>query len=97
MTTEKLIGIDIFTKLVEDGRLKDAKLIFYKDNIMKLAKRVSQDKCVDCGRSLGEFHLSGCDQEECPRCGDQLISCSCCAEYDCLIKPTSLNQRFKKC
>jgi hypothetical protein len=33
--------------------------------------------CPDCGVALGEYHLPGCDNEPCPRCGWTLISCGC--------------------
>ncbi len=33
--------------------------------------------CADCGVAVGSFHHWGCDQEECPRCGQQLITCGC--------------------
>ena len=33
--------------------------------------------CHDCGVLKGEFHVASCDVEECPVCGDQLISCDC--------------------
>lgn len=33
--------------------------------------------CHDCGISKGGKHHPGCDMERCPRCGGQLISCSC--------------------
>jgi hypothetical protein len=26
---------------------------------------------------LGQFHLDGCDVEECPRCFGQLLGCGC--------------------
>ena len=38
------------------------------------------DKCGDCGCLEGELHELGCDQEECPFCGEQLISCDCMYE-----------------
>lgn len=37
--------------------------------------------CHDCGVQLGELHLRGCDIEECPVCGQQLISCGGHAEH----------------
>ncbi len=33
--------------------------------------------CDDCRVIKGEFHVPGCDLEECPNCGEQLISCDC--------------------
>ena len=33
--------------------------------------------CRDCRVLKGEFHVSGCDAESCPACGDQVISCDC--------------------
>jgi hypothetical protein len=34
-------------------------------------------RCHDCGVQPGQFHHPGCDMEECPDCGGQLITCSC--------------------
>jgi hypothetical protein len=33
--------------------------------------------CRDCRVIKGEFHVSGCDVEECPCCHGQLITCDC--------------------
>lgn len=33
--------------------------------------------CHDCGAWEGQIHHWGCDMEECPKCGRQLISCDC--------------------
>ena len=33
--------------------------------------------CIDCEAAPGEIHDLGCDTEDCPRCGEQLISCGC--------------------
>ena len=35
-------------------------------------------KCHDCGVEKGKQHIPGCDWEECPFCGRQLIGCDCC-------------------
>ena len=35
--------------------------------------------CHDCGVSIGEKHLEGCDAVLCSFCGDQLM---CCGHYD---------------
>lgn len=33
------------------------------------------DHCHDCGVSRGDIHIAGCDEEQCPVCERQLISC----------------------
>jgi hypothetical protein len=33
--------------------------------------------CHDCRVLKGEFHVPGCDVEQCPVCGGQLIGCAC--------------------
>ena len=39
------------------------------------------DICGDCGVKQGQIHDYGCDLEECPQCGEQLISCRCRKSY----------------
>ena len=34
-------------------------------------------RCPDCNVAPGGMHHANCDQEHCPRCGGQLISCDC--------------------
>jgi hypothetical protein len=34
-------------------------------------------RCPDCDAGPGEVHSTGCDVEQCPYCGGQLISCNC--------------------
>ena len=36
-----------------------------------------KETCHDCGVEEGQLHILGCDNEVCPRCGLQLISCDC--------------------
>lgn len=38
--------------------------------------------CGDCAVRTGQLHVPGCDIEECPRCGRQLISCDCEWAYE---------------
>jgi len=33
--------------------------------------------CGDCAAIKGQYHVEICDQEECPRCGWQFLSCDC--------------------
>lgn len=35
------------------------------------------ERCPDCRVASGGYHHPGCNMERCPRCGLQLISCSC--------------------
>jgi rRNA maturation endonuclease Nob1 len=34
-------------------------------------------RCGDCNVAIGGYHHLGCDQEICPSCGSQVISCGC--------------------
>jgi hypothetical protein len=33
--------------------------------------------CHDCRVVNGEFHVIGCDVEECPSCHEQILTCDC--------------------
>jgi hypothetical protein len=35
------------------------------------------ERCPDCGTRALHVHHEHCDQEACPRCRSQLISCGC--------------------
>lgn len=43
---------------------------------LKMVKNY-EGPCGDCAVAKGGYHHPGCDMEECPVCGGQLISCSC--------------------
>ena len=40
------------------------------------------DQCGDCGVIRGGFHHPGCDLQDCPACGGQLLSCGCRFDED---------------
>jgi hypothetical protein len=39
----------------------------------------ASEHCHDCSVGRGAFHHFGCDVEECPTCGRQLLGCDCAA------------------
>lgn len=41
--------------------------------------------CRDCAVLAEEFHVPGCDMEECPKCHEQALGC------DCTLKITALH------
>jgi rRNA maturation endonuclease Nob1 len=41
-----------------------------------------EGRCHDCNVEKGGYHHPGCDAEECPVCGGQLISCDCMDEEE---------------
>ncbi|MCU1243321.1 MAG: hypothetical protein JWO71_4047 [Candidatus Acidoferrum typicum] len=42
----------------------------------------NQHPCGDCAVFKGELHVPSCDIEECPSCGEQLITCACAFDED---------------
>ena len=59
-----LIAVEPATKKVEVFKRKVDSFVPDKD-------------CFDCGAGPGTLHHFGCDEERCPKCGGQLISCDC--------------------
>jgi hypothetical protein len=43
---------------------------------------VSDIPCHDCFAVRGEFHVPGCDMEQCSQCHKQIISCDCTYDED---------------
>ena len=37
-------------------------------------------RCHGCGAKYGHYHHENCDVEQCPICGEQLLSCKCKAD-----------------
>lgn len=42
--------------------------------------KVKPPECHDCAAKVGHYHHAGCDWEQCPNCGGQLLSCECWGE-----------------
>ena len=54
--------------------------ITYSDGVyerFRVSRKRSRRACGDCLAPTGGLHHPGCDLESCPRCREQLISCSC--------------------
>jgi hypothetical protein len=43
-------------------------------------RRKVTEICHDCAAVPGQYHVPGCDMEECPLCGVQAITCGCTHE-----------------
>lgn len=43
---------------------------------------IRRGRCGDCGVAPGGFHHPGCDMEDCPACGRQMLSCGCRFDED---------------
>ena len=39
--------------------------------------RQPDEECHDCSVRTGQRHHVGCDMEQCPRCGNQALTCEC--------------------
>ncbi|MCU0665261.1 MAG: hypothetical protein MUC50_23405 [Myxococcota bacterium] len=37
----------------------------------------SGHKCKGCGCVVGALHEPGCDEEQCPACGERVTACDC--------------------
>lgn len=68
----------IESKVFIDGTWHTRKR-FTSDNVTPLLE--ADLHCFDCGVEPGKYHHWGCDREQCPKCGGQLISCECNIEH----------------
>ena len=55
-------------------------------------KEYGEAICPDCGIELkpGNYHVWHCDQEVCPMCRGQLLSCTCNLEWE--MRPVPLEK-----
>ena len=61
------------TERIKYGEEEDVQL--GDDGPMLYVTRDSE-QCPNCLAEQGEYHVPGCDIEQCPECEEQLISCS---------------------
>lgn len=64
-------GCTVSQIILEDG-------VAYDRILVDAQVEYEDARCSDCGAQPGNFHHYGCDQERCPKCGGQMISCNCC-------------------
>lgn len=67
-------GCMFFPILLKDGSTEDP-LTYGQETRADFAEH--SERCHDCGAKKGKYHHPGCDVEECPSCGRQLIGCDC--------------------
>ena len=60
-------------------------IITFNEWLKNFIESKAYKKCTDCGVADGEYHIPGCDQERCPLCGKQLISCEDFSDDDNLF------------
>ncbi|MEO3944685.1 hypothetical protein [Gorillibacterium sp. CAU 1737] len=51
--------------------------IRYGEEKYEVGSRHTRETCAECMVKLGEFHVPGCDWEQCPKCLGQAIGCGC--------------------
>ncbi len=51
--------------------------IAYGSETFRHPVEADREPCRHCRTIKGKFHEDSCDYEQCPKCGDQLMSCGC--------------------
>lgn len=62
-------------KIMNRAKGCDVKTVFCNGKQFTRIKAV--EDCDECGAKTGHYHHYGCDQEVCPSCRQQLLSCGC--------------------
>lgn len=77
--TEKLHG-----KRYRRIKYGDEKWDYEREKDDPTWEEIVQTPCHDCSAIQGQYHCEGCDVEQCPRCGNQFLGCSCklAKDYD---------------
>lgn len=71
------------TEMVGSKTCSWNRVVHYPDHkAMPSVPSTHSPHCPDCGVAEGGMHHPGCDQEVCPQCLGQLISCSCLTGYE---------------
>jgi hypothetical protein len=79
----EFVESQLITSLKIDG--KEFKRIKFGDEQSQYDV-YKQSHCGDCGVKEGYYHVLGCDLEICPKCGGQMISCSCNLDENFIIQ-----------
>lgn len=61
----------------QEKRYDDFALQHKQFDMIPYAEEAQLHPCNHCKVKAGEYHIPGCDVEECPKCENQSISCSC--------------------
>jgi len=52
-----------------------------KGNIHDRKRDFASSHCRGCNTTYGKIHHVNCDDEKCPKCGNQILTCSCNGKY----------------
>ncbi|WP_149867095.1 hypothetical protein [Solirubrum puertoriconensis] len=66
---------------------------FGEEEIFISGALIPKDTCGDCGVKEGMYHTFRCDQEQCPKCGWQVLTCECDIEENIeIVEATDLKE-----
>jgi hypothetical protein len=62
---------------VENDKGRFDPILYGNETRYGLEKSQNPEECHDCAAKLDNYHHRGCDWEQRPSCGGQLIGCDC--------------------